>query len=273
MAAAQEIEWPALAWDGDVLDAATYQPRARSTAMLDAAWHLREAIVLCLLPPGAKLPPEPELARRLGVGVVTVRTVLSQLRAEGFIVTRRGRYGGSWVASGDAVVEASMRSTSFDFDELRALSEVLIGLEAQAMGLAALRATDDERAEFIAIASQPRDGVGIHERQRHANVFHLRVAQAARNAELLASIRRYRARLQEQRTVAVGHLVFCTNNVNYLLVIAEAIAAGDADVARNLCHRFLSECWGCNFAVMGYAAGADGRDVDLVGPLDARRYG
>ena len=271
MAAAEEIEWPAVAGDGDALDAATYQTRARNTAMLDAAWHLREAIVLCLLPPGAKLPPEPELAKRLGVGVVTVRTVLSQLRAEGFVITRRGRYGGSWVASADAVVNASMRSTAFDADALRAESEVLIALEAQAMGLAAERATAEERAEIVAIAARSRH-TDVHERQRHSNVFHLRVAQAARNADLLASIRRYRARLQEQRIVAVGRLVFCSNNHNYLLVIAEAIAEGDADAARNLCHRFLSECWGCNFEVIGYAAGADGRDVDLVGPLDGRRY-
>ena len=272
MAAAEDIDWPALAWDGDALDAAAFQPRARNGAMLDAAWHLREAIVLCLLPAGAKLPPEPELAKRLGVGVVTVRAVLSQLRAEGFIVTRRGRYGGSWVASADAVVQASMRSTAFDFDALRTQSEVLIALEAQAMGLAAERATAEERAEIVAIAAQPRDGFDIHERQRHSNVFHLRVAQAARNADLQAAIRRYRARLQEQRTVSVGHLVFCSNNVNYLLIIAEAIASGDADAARDLCHRFLSGCWSCNFTVMGYGAGADGRDVDLAGPLDARVY-
>ena len=150
--------------------------------------------------------------------------------------SRRGRYGGSWVASADAVVDASMRSTAFDADALRAESEVLIALEAQAMGLAAERATAEERAEIVAIAAQSRH-TDVRERQRHSNVFHLRVAQAARNADLLASIRRYRARLQEQRTVAVGHLVFCSNNHNYLLVIAEAIAEGDADAARNLCHQ------------------------------------
>ena len=272
MAAVDETDQQTPVWDGDAFGAVAFQTRARNSAMLDAAWHLREAIVLCLLPPGAKLPTEPELARRLGVGVVTVRTVLSQLRAEGFIVTRRGRYGGSWVASADAVVAASLRSTPFDCDALREQSEVLIGLEAQAMGLAAERATAEERAEIVAIAAHPRDHFDVHERQRHSNVFHLRVAEAARNGDLLASIRRYRARLQEQRTVAVGHLVFCSNNHNYLLAIAEAIADGDADAARNLCHRFLSECWGCNFEVIGYAAGVDGRDVDLVGPLDVRRY-
>ena len=82
MAAVGETDQQIPVWDGDPFGAAAFQVRARNSAMLDAAWHLREAIVLCLLPPGAKLPPEPELAKRLGVGVVTVRTVLSQLRAE-----------------------------------------------------------------------------------------------------------------------------------------------------------------------------------------------
>lgn len=262
----------AFAWDQAVLDATLFQQREKASAVADAARHLREAIILCLLPSGARLPTEPELAQRLGVGVVTMHAALTLLREEGFIITRRGRHGGSWVASTDEIVRASMRSASFDLAELREQSEVLIALESQAMGLAAVRATDEERAAILETARFPRDGMSVEERQRHSNVFHLQIALAARNVELLDAIRRRRARLQELRTVAVGHLVFCTHGGHYQPLIAQAIADGDPDEARNVCHRFLTDCWTCNITVIDYRGGVEGRDVALIGPLDARLH-
>ena len=262
----------AFEWDQEILDATLFQQREKASAVADAARHLREAIILCLLPSGAKLPTEPELAQRLGVGVVTMHSALSLLREEGFIITRRGRHGGSWVASADEIVRASMRSASFDVSELREQSEVVIALESQAMGLAAVRATDAERAAILEIASYPRDEMSIEERQRHSNIFHLQIAIVARNDELLEAIRRRRARLQELRTVAVGHFVFCTHGSHYQPLIAQAIADGDPEEARNVCHRFLTDCWTCNITVIEYGGGVEGRDVALIGPLDARLH-
>ena len=46
---------------------------------------------------GERLPPETELAELLGVAIITVREALSTLRERGWIHTRRGRQGGSFV--------------------------------------------------------------------------------------------------------------------------------------------------------------------------------
>lgn len=46
---------------------------------------------------GERLPSESDLARSFGVAPVTVREALLTLRAQGLIVTRRGRNGGSFV--------------------------------------------------------------------------------------------------------------------------------------------------------------------------------
>ena len=66
------------------------------------AQRLTDGIVLGVLHPGERLPSEPELARRFGVALITVREGLGILREAGLVETRRGRDGGSFVVEGDA---------------------------------------------------------------------------------------------------------------------------------------------------------------------------
>src|SRR6478735_3578296 len=56
-----------------------------------------DAIVAGVLRDGERLPSESELAKRLGVAVVTAREALVALRDKGLVLTRRGRDGGSFV--------------------------------------------------------------------------------------------------------------------------------------------------------------------------------
>lgn len=66
------------------------------------AQRLTDGIVLGVLDPGERLPSEPELARRFGVALITVREGLGILREAGLVETRRGREGGSFVVHDDA---------------------------------------------------------------------------------------------------------------------------------------------------------------------------
>jgi DNA-binding FadR family transcriptional regulator len=63
------------------------------------AQRLADGIALGVLAPAERLPSEPELARRFGVAVITVREGLGILRDAGLVQTRRGRDGGSFVAT------------------------------------------------------------------------------------------------------------------------------------------------------------------------------
>lgn len=250
-----------VSWEQEILDAAVYHALPQSSAVVDATRHLREAIILCLLPAESKLPSERELADRIGVGVVTMRSALAMLRSEGFITTARGRGGGSWVASCDEILEASARTTTFSMDELGRKVDLLVAVETQAMGLAAERANDAERAKILQLGDYPRDRLTTRDWQMYANVFHLRIAHASHNVELAAAVRSARARLQELRNAVYGRVIFCVRASEFHPRVARAIADGDSEQARALCHSWLTSTWYCNTTVIQYAEVAHHRIV------------
>ena len=61
------------------------------------AEQIRRHVGLRLIGRGDALPPERELARTFGVGRATVQQALRELEADGLVVSRRGRHGGTFV--------------------------------------------------------------------------------------------------------------------------------------------------------------------------------
>jgi len=82
------------------------------------AQRLTDGIILGVLPAGERLPSEPQLARRFGVALVTVREGLVILRNTGLVETRRGREGGSFVSAADTPHQTLLHS------RLRKLAQV-----------------------------------------------------------------------------------------------------------------------------------------------------
>ena len=151
--------------------------------------------------------------------------------------------------------------------------DLQIGLEVQSYGLAALRATAEERAAIRALGAVPRDRFSAREWQTYANVLHLRIANATHSPMLAAAVRSARARVQQLRTAGAGRIVFCVQSNPFLGPAAECIADGDAAEARRLCFAFLTDCWDCSLTVIECRNTRDGHLVDDVGGgLAARRY-
>ncbi|MDT4957248.1 MAG: hypothetical protein QOD31_1047, partial [Pseudonocardiales bacterium] len=88
---------------------ALLRPVRLGNAFEDTVGRLLETIRLGVLAPGESLPPERELATRLGVSRDTVREAIKSLSEAGYLESRRGRYGGTFLAdelpapSGDGV--------------------------------------------------------------------------------------------------------------------------------------------------------------------------
>jgi DNA-binding FadR family transcriptional regulator len=82
-----------------LLDAAVLLRPARSlNAFEDTVQRLLQSIRLGLIPPGAKLPAERDLAGMLKVSRDTLREALAALSEAGYLQARRGRYGGTFIS-------------------------------------------------------------------------------------------------------------------------------------------------------------------------------
>src|SRR5438445_107476 len=125
--------------------------------------RLAQAIRLGLVTAGERLPPERELADRLRVSRVTLRQAIGALREAGYLKSRRGRGGGTFVAypvpdpadhSVAATLAKEMGAELHDALDFRRV------LEPGAAALAATRAlAAGERAHLSAClaASRERD--------------------------------------------------------------------------------------------------------------------
>ncbi len=170
-----------------------FEPIDTPTAVNEVARRIRQAIVLGVLRDGDRLPAETELAKRIGVGVMTVRAALSELRADGLLETHRGRLGGSFVASADKAFLSGLSDT--DPTSYRNLGELLGGLESHATLLATELATDEELAvlaDLVAEIDKPHSAsqIGVLN-----NRFHLTIAAASGNRRMVSEISQMRAEM------------------------------------------------------------------------------
>ena len=107
--------------------------------------RLGEAIGSGVLEPGERLPSEGDLASHLAVAPMTLRQALAILRDAGFVETRRGRGGGSFVVE-DARRALEPAATPPRVADLRDLTDWRRAVSGEAAALAACRATPDQRA-------------------------------------------------------------------------------------------------------------------------------
>src|SRR5215475_12107770 len=88
-------------------DGAVWRPVRGGNAFEITVARLAQAIRLGMVTTGDQLPPERELAERLQVSRVTLREAIAALRDAGYLETRRGRAGGTFVVYRDGSLPAA----------------------------------------------------------------------------------------------------------------------------------------------------------------------
>jgi GntR family transcriptional repressor for pyruvate dehydrogenase complex len=154
----------------------------RASQVTDA---LKRYILVERLPPGARLPPERQLATALMAGRNAVREALHSLAVLGLVEKRRG--SGVYVRDFDAQRLAEQLSYRLrdDAEYWSHILEARVAIELALIPLAARRITDEQLARLGALLDEMREQIA-----REGNVgsidvaFHLALAEAAGNPVL-----------------------------------------------------------------------------------------
>lgn len=136
---------------------------------------------------GERLPSENELARLLGVAVVTVREALVALRARGLIVTKRGRHGGSFVRTSltDTELHNAQKLIAMPRVTLADLGLHYEMISASCAELACLRATEFELSVIQEILIEAR-GLPQGAWRRRVTDVQLELASLSQSVSLTA---------------------------------------------------------------------------------------
>lgn len=149
--------------------------------------EIRDAIARGDLKPGDQLPPERELAARLGVSRLAMREGLKVLEAMGLVEARQGE--GTFVCRPDAQkmldpLVANMLETA----QLLELIEARTVLEVELAGLAARRASTEQREKMADCLRRMEEALVTGGDYLPADIaFHEQVLEAAAN-RILAQV-------------------------------------------------------------------------------------
>jgi GntR family transcriptional repressor for pyruvate dehydrogenase complex len=206
-------------------------------AVTDAAIEkIKDMIVRGELVPGSRLPPEKDLAERLGLSRSSMREAVKALEVIRVLDVRRG--DGTYVTSLEP--KLLLEAISFvvdlhDDDSLLEIFAVRRVLESHATGLAAQQASDDEVAALDAEISGVAPDTDIESLVEHDVRFHSAIALLAGNqylASLLDSLTSQTVRARVWRGLTQAGAVERTLAEHR--AILDAIADHDAELATSI---------------------------------------
>jgi DNA-binding FadR family transcriptional regulator len=196
--------------------------------------RLAQSIRLGVLSGGDRLPPERELADRLGVSRVTLREAIKALRAADLVESRRGRGGGTFVVAPTGKVPA--RSSRIDKSVMPALNDTLDLRRIVEPGAAALAASRTlSAADRSTLARCLRDATDCPPESRRLadSRLHMAIAAAGESASVAAVVADVQMRLTELlRGIPVIPANIQHSDRQHAAIVA-AILAGQADLARS----------------------------------------
>lgn len=214
----------------------------------EAITKLRSMIQSGELAPGARLPPENQLAAQMGISRSGVREAVKVLESARVLEVRRG--DGTFVTS----LEPKLLLEGVGFavellrgDTLLEVMEVRRLLEPAATGLAAQRITGERLAELAASLRHMSEAASDPEMLMQADVAFHRAVIASTGNETLASLldglsgRTVRARIW--RGLVMGNVTQAT--IGEHRAIYEALRSRDPFLAQSaaLVHVNTSESW------------------------------
>ncbi len=211
------------------------RPQRGGNAFETTVERLVQTIKLGVVPTGERLPPERELADALQVGRTTLREALEALRQAGFVETRRGRGGGTFVTY-DPALDPADDVGAMAREMGQQLADALAFRRVVEPGAAALAATRDLSAEERTRLRAALDGCSHASsdavRRGADSRLHLVLAELAGSPSLLSSVADVQLRIGQ----LLAAIPVLRRNIDHSdaqhEAVVEAVLAGRPDRAR-----------------------------------------
>ncbi|GAA1557464.1 GntR family transcriptional regulator [Kribbella sancticallisti] len=215
-------------------DDALFRPVRAGNPFEETVERLLQAIKLGVVAPGDRLPSERDLAARLSVSRVTLREAIRALTESGYVESRRGRYGGTFV--NDRLPKPRRVAPKRLARELGSgLEDALVlraALEVGAAEAAASRDLSDEERDHLGSRLADTAGAKLADYRRMDSRLHLAIAEASGSPSLTSAVADVRMRLN----ALLDAIPLLERNIVHSdeqhQAVVEAILAADPATAR-----------------------------------------
>ncbi|MFD3400915.1 FadR/GntR family transcriptional regulator [Kribbella sp. NPDC058693] len=223
-------------------DEAVFRPVRAGNPFEETVERLLQAIKLGVVVPGDRLPPERELAARLNVSRVTLREAIHALTEAGYVESRRGRYGGTFVNEQlpkprRTTAKRLARDLADGLDDALTLRSVL---ETGAAEAAATRELSDVEREHLERCLADTSAARLADYRRLDSRLHLAIAEVTGSPSLTSAMADVRMRLNE----LLDAIPLLERNIQHSneqhAAIVTAILAGHPEAARQAMQEHLS---------------------------------
>jgi len=229
-------------------EAAVFRPLRSGNAFEETVERLLQAVRQGVVNPGERLPAERELAVRLGVSRVTLREAIASLREAGYLTSRRGRGGGTFVVArpasrGSRAGLPAVGGRRWRDQDAASLEDVLglrLVLEVGAAELAASRKPTAREATRLRTLVAEVERCTLADYRPADSRLHLAIAELSGSPSLVGLVADARARvndLLDAIPLLPRNLVH--SNAQHSRVVA-AVLAGDPVAARESMQEHLA---------------------------------
>ena len=170
----------------------------------EAVERILQTIRLGLMQPGDQLPPERELALMLDISRDTVRDATSSLAEAGYLLIRRGRYGGTFVAAdipaGPVKIGRDgelIRREQLGRDEIADILKFRIVLESGAAYEAASAELSRESRDNLWQAHLDTESASPEDYRRLDSRLHLLIGELTGSSSLVNQVAQSRMKVNE----------------------------------------------------------------------------
>ncbi len=225
----------------NLVDEALFRPVRPGNDFEDTVARLLQTIRLGIVPPGGALPAERELAARFTVSRDTVREAIRELARAGYLVAKRGRYGGTFVSDPLPAEQPTVDGPPLpDAARINDVLELRDILEVGAVRAVARRSLSAPEREMLWARLQEVGTAEPQDYRRLDSRLHLTIAELVGTPSLVSLIADNRSLIND----LLDHIPLLTRNIEHSNeqheAIVVAILTGDETRAAEMMREHLA---------------------------------